>query len=168
MKIEDGVGGAIYELLGVGIPHHVQTFFARLRDHGIRHETDTITTKDVSEIYKTGLLGPAGQNDLVHYESRLKEALDDEGYSIAMEILAEAALEGSFSVHTEHVLVDKYQSSIENVPRWISEVIDVLVHDGYLEEGKGEYRFVSNLLKDWWAARFRSHHKRLVSREIRK
>ncbi len=46
------------------------------------------------EFYRTGLLGPFGQNDLVHYETRLKDGLDDETFSIAMEILAEAATEG--------------------------------------------------------------------------
>ena len=84
LKIERGVGDAIYELLGLGIPHHVQSFFARLRDLSNRNESDILRVNDVRDVYQSSLLGAPGQNDLVHYESRLKEALDDEGYSIAM------------------------------------------------------------------------------------
>ena len=139
LKVEDGVGRAVYGSLGVGIPHHVQSFFARLRDHSIQHVKDTLTVADVEEVYRSSLLGAPGQNDLVHYESRLKEALDDDGYSIAMEILAEAALEGIFSSDAERALVVQYQDLIEDVPRWISEVLDVLEHDGYLASEKGNY-----------------------------
>ena len=32
LSIENGVADAVYETLGSGIPHHVQSFFARLRD----------------------------------------------------------------------------------------------------------------------------------------
>ena len=35
LSVEAGVAEAVYGLLGVGIPHHVQSFFARLRDFGI-------------------------------------------------------------------------------------------------------------------------------------
>lgn len=33
LRVEDGVANTVYNALGVGIPHHVQSFFARLRDH---------------------------------------------------------------------------------------------------------------------------------------
>ena len=32
LSFEDGVAGTVYEALGIGIPHHVQFFFARLHD----------------------------------------------------------------------------------------------------------------------------------------
>lgn len=41
-------------------------------------DRDLVTVEDVEEVYRTELLGPSGQNDLVHYETRLKEALEDE------------------------------------------------------------------------------------------
>ena len=70
LQIEEGVGDAVYENLGVGIPHHVQSFFARLRDHCIQTGRDVVQVTDVEEVYRTKLLGASGQNDLAHYESR--------------------------------------------------------------------------------------------------
>ena len=49
----------------------------------------------------------------------------------------------------------------------IADALDVLVHDGYLDGGDSGYRFLSNLLKDWWSARFRDHHRPLVEPESR-
>ena len=36
---DDGVAEAVYEALGIGIPHHVQSFFARVRDFATMQET---------------------------------------------------------------------------------------------------------------------------------
>ena len=93
---EDGVAQAVYDALGIGIPHHVQSFFVRLRDFAVMENRDRVTVADVKRVYRTGLLGPSGQNDLAHYETRLRDALDEESRSIAMEILAEAATQGVF------------------------------------------------------------------------
>ena len=73
LSVGDGVANAVYEALGVGIPHHVQSFFARLRDFAIMHGRDRVMVQDVDDVYRNALLGPSGQNDLVHYETRLKE-----------------------------------------------------------------------------------------------
>ena len=53
---------------------------------------------------------------------------------------------------------------MDDVPGRITDVLEILVHDGYLEEGNDGYRFPSRLLKDWWAARFREHHTPLENR----
>ena len=158
LSIEDGVAGAVYDALGIGIPHHVQSFFARLREHAIMANHDRVTVADVEMVYRTGLLGPSGQNDLAHYETRLRDGLDDESRSIAMEILAEAATQGVFTSPTRARLGELYSRVVDDAHGRISEVLDVLVHDGYLEYSSNGYRFPSRLLKDWWAARFRDHH----------
>lgn len=89
LPTEEGVARAVYDKLGLGIPHHVQSFFARLHDdHGRTGGTGPVTASDVERVYRTHLLGPPGQNDLAHYEDRLKDALDDRCYRLAMEILA--------------------------------------------------------------------------------
>ena len=167
LEIEDGVGNAVYESLGVGIPHHVQSFFARLREHCIQIGRDVIRVTDVEEVYRTKLLGASGQNDLAHYGSRLQEALDPDAYSLAIDILDDAALEGSFSLDAERSLVAQYEELTNGVRIRISEVVDVLIHDGYLEEEEDGLRFSSNLLKDWWATRFRDHHVGLRKRNLR-
>ena len=164
LPVEDGVSGAVYDALGLGIPHHVQSFFARLREFAIMENHDHVTVADVGTVYRTGLLGPSGQNDLAHYETRLQDGLDDESRSIAMEVLAEAATQEVFTAGARVRLGELYSRVVDDARGRITEVLDVLVHDGYLEERDGGHRFPSRLLKDWWAARFRDHHVRIVSR----
>ena len=164
LPVEDGVADAVYEALGIGIPHHVQSFFARLRDFAIMQGRDRVTVEDVDEVYRTALLGPSGQNDLVHYETRLKEGLEDENYSIAMEILAEAATLEVFTPAARQCLERLYSALVEDAPGRIADALEILAHDGYLEADNGSYRFPSKLLKDWWSARFRDHHTPLEKR----
>ena len=161
LQVEAGVADAVYEALGLGIPHHVQIFFARLRDSAIMSNRDRVTVQDVAEVYRTGLLGPTGQSMLAYYETRLREALDDASHTIAMEILAEAATQGAFTPKAERRLGQLYRALVEDPPSRIADALDVLEHDGYLcapEKEADGYRFQSNLLKDWWSARFGNHH----------
>lgn len=167
LPIENGVADAVYEALGIGIPNHVQSFFARLRDFATMQQRDKVTVKDVSEVYRTVLLGPAGQNDLVHYETRLREGLEEESYSIAMEILAEAATQGVFTAGARRHLEQLYDAVLNDAPVSIADALDVLMHDGYLQAAGDGYRFPSRLLKDWWSARFRNHHTPLAERSPR-
>ena len=164
LPVEDGVADAVYEALGIGIPHHVQSFFARLRDFAIMQGRDRVNVEDVDDVYRTALLGPSGQNDLVHYETRLKEGLEDESYSIAMEILAEAATQEVFTPAAQRSLERLYSKVTDDAAGRIADALEILVHDGYLEAGDNGHRFPSRLLKDWWSARFRDHHTPLEKR----
>ncbi len=164
LQIDDGVALAVYERLGVGIPHLVQSFFARLRDFAGFRGRNRLTVDDVHEVYQTAFLGPAGQSDIVHYDTRLQDALEDEGYTLAMEILAEAATQDVFSPDARRRLERQYAEKIEDVRGCVSDVLDVLVHDGYLQPDAGGYRFPLHPLKDWWAGRFRDHHVPLRDR----
>ncbi len=166
LQVEGGVAQAVYDSLGIGIPHHVQSFFARLRDFAIMHRRDSVTLGDVDEVYRNELLGPRGQGDLVHYETRLKDGLDDGNYDIAMEVLAEAAMLGVFAPAARSCLEQLYSAVLDNISGRISDTLEVLVHDGYLKEDERGYRFPSLLLKDWWCARFRDHHVPLRDRPI--
>ena len=164
LRLEGGVADAVYDMLGLGIPHHVQSFFARIRDFATLRGTSAVTVEDVRHVYRTGLLGPFGQNDLVHYETRLKDGLDDETFSIAMEILAEAATEEVFTRRARRCLERQYETLVNDIRGRVADAIEVLVHDGYLESGEGGHGFPSRLLRDWWAARFRDHHVPLETR----
>lgn len=158
LSIEDGVADAVYDALGIGIPHHVQSFFARLRERAIMENRDRLVLDDIEKVYRTGMLGPSGQSDLAHYETRLRDALDDGSRSLAMEVLAEAATQDVFTAAARIRLSELYSRVVEDARGRITEVLDVLLHDGYLEEQDGGYRFSFRLLKDWWAARFRDYH----------
>ena len=164
LQVEDGVAGAVYDALGIGIPHHVQLFFARLREAAAMRGRDRMTKADVGEVYRTVLLGPSGQSDLLHYETRLADALDDESRRIAMEILAEAAVQDVFGADARRALERSYAPLFSDAPARVVAALDVLEHDGYLEPGADGYRFPSRLLKDWWATRFRDHHVPLAER----
>ena len=156
---------AVYEKLGIGVPHQVQSFFARLQSFAIMHDRETLRVDDVEEIYRTELLGPSGQNDLAHYETRLKDGLDEESYPVAMEIIAEAAIQDVFTANARRCLERLYVSVVQDAPGCVANSLNVLEHDGYLEKvGDGGYRFPSRLLKDWWAARFQGHHVPIASR----
>lgn len=143
----------------------MQSFFARLRDFAGLRGLNRLTVEDVHEVYQTAFLGPAGQSDIVHYDRRLQDALEDEDYTLAMEILAEAATQDVFTPEARRCLERQYAGKIEDVRGCISGVLDVLVHDGYLERGvDGGYRFPLHPLKDWWSGRFRDHHVPLRGR----
>ena len=112
----------------------------------------------VEEVYRTELLGPSGQSDLAHYETRLRDAFDEDGYSVAMKILAEAAIQQMFTMVARRNLIDACAQIMDSVPERFAEAMEVLEHDGYLVAGDDGHRFSSRLLRDWWAARFRDHH----------
>ena len=164
LRVDDGVASAVYDALGIGIPHHVQSFFERLREFTIMQGNHRVTGSDVGTVYRTELLGPSGHNDLLHYETRLKDGLDEDGYRVAMEILAEAATQEVFTARARRCLERAYAVVVDDAPGCVTEALDVLVHDGYVESTADGYRFPSRLLKDWWAARFRDHHVPLEKR----
>ena len=166
LSVEDGVASEVYEKLGIGIPHHVQSFFARLLDFTAMQRRDRVTVEDVGDVYRNALLGPSGQSDLVHYETRLKEGLEDGSYPIAMEILAEAATQDVFTPYARRCLERLYTRVIDDAPGRIASALEILVHDGYLEVGDDGHRFPSRLLKDWWSVRFRGHHTPLGNRYL--
>ena len=166
LQVEDGVARAAHVKLGIGVPHLVQSFLARMRDYATFRNRSLLKVEDVDEVYRTTFLGPAGQNDIVHYDTRLQDALEEDDYTIAMEILAEAATQDVFTQAARRCLEDQYSRIGVDVRRSLSDVLDVLVHDGYLEAGDLGYRFSLRPLRDWWAGRFRDHHVPLGQRDV--
>ena len=162
--VDDDVPETVYDSLGIGIPQHVQLLFARLRECAIAENRSRVTTDDVHSVYRSELLGSTDNADLAHYETRLRDTLDDAEYDLAKEILAETATVGVFTPAARRCLDRLYAERVYDVFVRIREVLDVLVHDGYLHEDDDGYRFQSHLLGDWWAARFRGHHVALERR----
>lgn len=167
LSADDGVARAVYEHLGIGIPQYVQSFFACLRDYARIHGRNRIALDDVAEVYRTELLGPSGQIDLAHYEARLRDGLGDaHRYRLAMEILAEAAVQGTFTSEARRQLEKRHSKLVEDAPRLVTETLEVLVHDGYLEPHPDGHRFLMKLLRDWWKARFRHHYRPLAEERL--
>ena len=164
LAIEDGVAEAVYDTLGIGIPYQLQAFFARIRDFSAMQERDRVVVKDVREVYRHALLGPSGHSDLMHYETRLNEALEEHDHAIAMEILAEAAVQGAFSLDAKLCLTKLYEVVADDAAGRIANVLELLIHDGYLETDNRSHCIPSHLLRDWLSARFQDHHVSLRSR----
>ena len=158
LDLEPGVAGAVYDQLGIGVPQHIQCFFARLRHSPNVRRNSRIGTEDVERIYKTEMLGPVGQKDLLHYDTRLQDAVGDGlDHEIACRILGEAATQGNFSPAARIALKRAYAGSLEQPNKRITTIIDILVHDGYLEPDGDAYCFCSQWLKDWWSKRSGNH-----------
>ena len=164
LELERDSAKTAFALLGLGIPQHAQSFFARLREFATKNSIVKVTSDHVKTVYETELLGPSGQIDLVHYESRLKEALDDDSFTLAMEILAETAVERQFTSEGRHTLERIYSKLLADCAGQITDVLEILVHDGYLTQKGTKFIFASNLLCDWWHARFRDHYVSLAKR----
>ena len=165
IEADDEVFGAIYDRLGLGIPHFVQSFFARLQDFAVMNDRARLTASDVESVYNSDLLGPAGNGDLLHYENRLQASLDDDTYRVAMEIQAEAATQGVFGAAARRGLQRAYAGIMTDVHARIDDALDVLVHDGHLEQAANGYRLPFRLLEDWLRAKFRDHHIPLQQRD---
>ena len=155
LVVDEGVAAAVYGKLGMGIPHHVQSFFSRLQDDAIIRGVDRLTQESVARVYRTFLLGPSGQRDLLHYETRLRDHLvEDVDYAIAMEVLAEAATQGAFTPQARQALEQSYGVLYDKIQARTRAVLDVLEHDGYLQRHEDAHRFGSRLLREWWRTRF--------------
>ena len=161
---DEAVFGAIYDALGVGIPHFIQSFFVRLQDFAAMNSRTRLTAEDVQTVYDNELLGAAGESDLPHYQNRLQKSLDERTYQVAMEIQAEAATQGAFTVGARRALERIYSSVLPNVRERVDEALGVLVHDGHLERTATGHRLAFRLLEDWLRTRFRDHHVPLQQR----
>lgn len=152
--------------LRCNVPHHVQQFFDCLHEHLRRARRREASPADVEHAYAEEMLGPRGQINLDHYESRLKMVLGTGLYRVALELLTEAAVGGGTLPHTA---VDLYRRRFppedDGDPTPVESVLNVLEHDGYLARRDRGYRFVSGLLEDWWRARHGRYFVPIARRE---
>ena len=123
-----------------------------------------MTKQDVAEAYRNGLLGPWGQGDLIHYETRLRAALGEESFAIAMEILAETATQGVFSESARRIMENQLHDRFTDGSERIRQILGVLEHDGYLAQYPDGHRFEFKLLRDWLKARYSPYHLPLSDR----
>lgn len=161
LSLDEGVAGAVYDQLGIGVPQHIQSFFARLRQSPEVRSTRRIGVEDVQRVYDKEMLGPVGQGHLIHYDTRLQDALGEGlDYEIASRILAEAATQGKLSPAARTEVARAYGD--------VARIIDILVHDGYLERRGDDYCFCSRWLKDWWSLRSQDRAVPLESLPVRR
>ena len=157
IRVEPGVAQAVYDRLGIGIPYHVQLFFARLADHARMHDGHVVTVDDVKTVYRQQLLGPEGQSGLLHYETRLRQVLDEEtDHAIAMTILAETARQDTFASEARRQVVARFSKLVSDANERVDAILNILEHDGYLERDVDRrlFFFPSRWLGDYWRIRY--------------
>lgn len=126
-----------------GSPYYGQILFKALRD--VRENTFSLS--QVNSVYEVMLR--CGDHDLNHLHSRFQDHLvtpmEKESSSIVLKHLCANPLH-------ENELHDCYLSKISN--EIFQSVINRLIYEGYImmdiDDGS-KLRFVSPLLKDWWA-----------------
>ena len=153
VKLPREVRDAVCDRLRSCIPHHVQQFFDALYRHlriALRFEA---TLEDADTAYREDMLGARGRIDADHYEDRLKLVLGPNGFTVALELLARAAMEGSLgpqSIEDHKQILDASQDpGTASLPF----ILDVLEQDGYFVRRGECFRFASGLLEDWQRAR---------------
>jgi len=153
VQFQDGVPAEMVRRLGCNIPHHVQMFFGHVYATCKKRKCMEFSIEDVDSVYETEMYGTRGHAELTHYEERLKLVLGEKLFSLALELLTEAAVTGRLTAQACNALKEDYSFEGQTVAEAEKEVLLVLEHDGYLVRRPDGYGFVSSLVRDWWKAR---------------
>jgi len=166
VSLEAGVPEEMVKLLECCIPHHVQMFFSHIYDHCKRKGKMECSVQDVGEVYAKEMLGVRGHAELTHYEERLEMVLGKELFTLAIDMLTQAAVKGCLTNEAIAALQKEYKLEEGDMIEAQKEVIWVLEHDGYIRQSKKGYVFVSKLLKDWWKNRHGAFFTPVLERRV--
>jgi len=144
------------ELLGCYIPHHVQMFFQYIMWDCRKRPGCRCTVEDAERIYKSDMLSVRGHAELSTYEERLKMVLDGDMLDLTLALLTEAAVSRKLTTQTALILCRDFNLEGKRPEEALIEIFHILEHDGYLARKKDVYVFISNLVRDWFKARFGS------------
>lgn len=136
----------------------MQLFFTRITDFAHVHERTIATVADVEIVYRQQMLGPEGHSGLLHYETRLRQALDDDiDHAIAMSTLAEAAKLQKLDRDAFAQMTERFSKLAPNASDRANVIVRILEHDGYLQYDsvQGAHYFPSRWLRYYWDIRYR-------------
>jgi uncharacterized protein len=159
----DGAAERVVEALGCCVPHHVQMFWAQLRHDAIKRKVFHIQVEDVERVFRVRLTSAQGQAELSHFEERLSQVLGRDLLPLTLDLLSEAAISDGLSRDAAVALCGDHEPA--RGLDAMREILDVLMHDGYLNlDDDGHYRFVSRLVHEWWRQRYRLSYVPLTAR----
>lgn len=164
IKYRDSAEAAMVHRIGCCIPHHVQMFFDHAQTYCVRRKVQELGPEQVEEIYQTEMLSTRGHAELTHYEERLKLILGPRKMDLAVDMITEAAISGCLSGEAIRRLQLDYAFEGEKTTDVQMDILWVLEHDGYLTKTPTGYVFVSSLLRDWWAGRYRAFFTPVLKR----
>lgn len=147
---EEGAIDKIVGLLGCCIPHHVQMFFENIYSELRINRKKSCSINDIKNIYNTKMLSVRGHVEMRTYEERLETVIPKELLPLTLELLNEAAYSGKLSNDSARIICQRYKLSDKIATTALREIFDILIHDGYLEQKKGHYYFISSYIRDWW------------------
>lgn len=158
LVMDEGVPERMLDRLGSAVPHHVQLFFDLLLQDTRRRKAGVATTTDVERVFQERMLSTRGHAELSHLEERLRMVLGPRTLPLALDLLTEAAVVGTLTTDRAMELLSDGCNEREE-PRarpdeLLRELMGIFEHDGYLERRDEGHVFVSNLVRDWWTARF--------------
>lgn len=148
----------VTDLLGLCIPHHVQTMFDLLHRQARKDSKDTIDPHDVHQVYQQKMLSPRGHSQLRHYEERLHMVLDNALFPLTCDILTGASIaDDGITVEEAKTLWRDLRGMPHDMDEELRTIFEILEHDGYLRNHGSSWTFQSNLLQDWWKGRFETY-----------
>ncbi|MCP4155676.1 MAG: ATP-binding protein, partial [bacterium] len=121
--------------------------------------------EDVERVYKLRMLNVRGHAELSTYEERLEKVLSIGILPLALELLTEAAVTGKLTPDAAMIICRDFDLKEKKPEAALRDIINILEHDGYLVRKKNGYVYDSNLVRDWWKARFGFYHRPACERE---
>ncbi len=149
LTLADGVPSAAMDLLGVGVPYHVQLVYGKLAEDARRRGVTQLEVGDVQRVWRDLVL-PHAHADLPHWSERLKKSFDAAGYRDALRLLTRASRVETLSVDEVRAIVADSESR--------RVVLETLEHDGYLARTDAGWYFPNGLLRAWWGRRYADDH----------
>lgn len=147
IPIHDDAIEYLLDQLGIYIPYHIQRSWARLYEY-LQEEEQTIVNKEIAEhVFKNIILRSESTSMVCHYEDRLEETLGQYNFPIAIELL-DNMCDGEW-LSLDAAL--QFQGG--NIDMDIHYILEVLVHDGYLNTENNQWIFSDSLLRKWWQVR---------------
>jgi hypothetical protein len=143
MEIDQGGIRFMVSKITNGSPYYGQILFKAFREA----REETFDSKKVRTIYEAMLRG--GNHDLNHFHSRLEDYLSPLERECSRIILRQLCYDATH----EKTLYDLYLYERCDYEVFQS-IVNRLIYEGYImrdTDDNGNLRFVSPLLKDWWA-----------------
>ncbi len=153
VTLEEGAAEEMVKMLGCCSPQHVTMLFSHIYGACKRRGDMSCSVEYVAEVFEKQMLGVRGHAELTHYEERLEMVLGKEMFTMALDMLTEAAVVGCLTQEAIKGFQKEYASDAGDTVEAQKEMLWVLQHDGYLEESAEGYKFVSGLLQKWWKNR---------------
>lgn len=140
----------IFERVGWLIPYHLQLLFSALRDcSGDNQATPTVGMVDM--VYEKVL---SKRPNFDHWEERLHEEMGSPDDRQAIDLLNAIAVDkGGTPLSTLQAVLSRHIADQERRQEQLTYLLDVLAGDGYVVAERDRYRFLSPLLRDYWARR---------------